>query len=420
MNRKAKRLVLIYTAAALVSLSLLSAVVYSRLEDSRRASAYSARRAFEETVRAVDALSLSLEKSVYASDGGMSSGVCMETYASAQAAEAALSTLPFSTQQLEQTAAFLNTAGDYAYSLCAAVSREGFNEEQVRQLTALSASATSYAALLRELQSGVNNGLTLIDTLEQPLQNVGGDETPKLSAAMLDYEGGLAKAEPLDYDGKYCARESRGGGELSKEEAMELAAAAAGVESRALKEEYQYQGEDGRRCYSAGELLICVSSRGLESMAQSRLIGQGRITADRAAQIAADYLEKQGFTGLTESFRAEGSGLARFRFSRQQEDAVALDDYVSVSVALDDGSIYTLNALNYCGEESEVQWAVEEPQARDSLTENLEPLSVRRVIIKSAGGRDMACYEYRCAGIEGRAVTVYVDAADGSQRRIEL
>ena len=419
MGRKTVGLICIYTVAALVGLSLLSAVVYSRLENSRQTAAYSSRQAFEETVRSVDALSLSLQKSAYASDGGMCSGVCMEAYASALAAEAALSTLPFSTQELEQTAAFLNTAGDYAYSLCPTAARNGFDGVQKEQLAALADSAGAYAAMLRELQTSVNNGLTLMDTLEQPLQNVGGDTSPRVSAAMLDYEGGLSP-KPLEYDGQYCSREQESGGELSSEEALNAAAAAAGVEPRELKQEYEYQGADGRRCYSAGELLLCVSSRGLESMAQSRLVGEGRISADKAAEIAIAFLEKQGFTDLTETGRNEGGGVASFRFSRQQEGAVALDDCVSVSVALDDGSIYSLNALGYCGKESDAQWTVEESDAREKLTENLRLLSSRRVIIKSAGGRDMACYEFACAGEDDRPVTIYVDAADGSQRRIEL
>ena len=44
--------------------------------------------------------------------------ICCEAYACAAAAESALSTLPFSTWELEQLSAFLNTAGDYAHSLC--------------------------------------------------------------------------------------------------------------------------------------------------------------------------------------------------------------------------------------------------------------------------------------------------------------
>ncbi|MEI3101489.1 MAG: hypothetical protein V8T45_06770 [Oscillospiraceae bacterium] len=39
----------------------------------------------------------------------------------------------------------------------------------------------------------------------------------------------------------------------------------AGVEPMELKEEYSYTGTDGHHCYSAGDLIIFVSSHGLES-----------------------------------------------------------------------------------------------------------------------------------------------------------
>ena len=58
-----------------------------------------------------------------------------------------------------------------------------------------------------------------------------------LSAALLDYRLGY-DGEELRYDGKYTAREEQTAGELSPEQAKAIAARAAGVEERELKEEY--------------------------------------------------------------------------------------------------------------------------------------------------------------------------------------
>lgn len=54
MSAKAKQLIVIYTAAALVTLSVLSAVLYSKLADYRLTALYSSSGAFETTVSAVD------------------------------------------------------------------------------------------------------------------------------------------------------------------------------------------------------------------------------------------------------------------------------------------------------------------------------------------------------------------------------
>ena len=55
MSIKFKRLLVIYTAAALVALGAVSYVAEAHLNDYRRAADYSAARAFEEAVTAVDA-----------------------------------------------------------------------------------------------------------------------------------------------------------------------------------------------------------------------------------------------------------------------------------------------------------------------------------------------------------------------------
>lgn len=54
MSAKAKQLIIIYTAAALVTLSVLSAVLYSKLAVYRLTALYSSSGAFETTVSAVD------------------------------------------------------------------------------------------------------------------------------------------------------------------------------------------------------------------------------------------------------------------------------------------------------------------------------------------------------------------------------
>ena len=420
MTRKARTIISIYAVAAIVTLGLLSAVLYERLTDYRRAALYSSQQAFEETVGAVDALSAALEKSLYAVDGGMCGKVCAEAFGRAMAAETALSVLPFNTWELERSAAFLNVAGDYSYSLLVSAGEKGFDERQLEQLQKLSAAAAEYSAMLSDLRLSLNNGMTVMDSMESPLRNVGESDTAKLSAAMLDYEASLSEPEPLSYDGRFTASEPRSGGELTPEEMLSAAARAAGVEERELKEEYDYEGEDGRRCYSAGELLVLVSSRGLESMAQSRLISEGRISADRAAEIAQSFLNDNGFEGLTQVSRSENGGTARFDFASAQDGALRVDDRVSVAIALDDGGVYLFDASRYSGEESDVKWTVDESSAREKLSDGLELLSARRVIIASAGGRDTACYEFTCLDEGDRQVRIYVDAETGSQCRIEL
>ena len=419
MSKKMKQILAIYTVAALVTLSLLCAIGYAHLTQLRRTAAYASRASFEAMVRSVDAMGTALQKSLYATDGGLCGSLCGEISASASAAEASLSALPFDTQELEQVSGFVNRAGDYAYSISPQAGEEGFTPEQQQQLADFAAQAGDFAALLRDLQTEVNNGLLTLDSREQRLQNVGREEEKLLSAALLDYRLGY-DGEELNYDGKYTAKEQQPTGDLSPEQANELAARAAGVEPRELKEEYDYTGPDGRRCYSAGEVMLCVSSRGLESLAQTRLVSESSISLEQARQAAVKFLEQLELEELALVSYNDSGTVASFNFAQTQDEALRLDSGVKVSVALDDGSIYAYNAVNYSTQSAQVSWNVGEEEARTRLPENVSCEGSRKVILRSAGERDLPCYAFNCVDSQGQGLTIYVNADTGKQCRIDI
>lgn len=420
MSIKAKRLIGIYTVAALAALSVLSAVLYERLGDYKLAAGYVSSQSFETAVKAADNMSEALKKSLYATDGGMCGKVCSEVYANALAAESAMAALPFATYEMEHISGFINTAGDYAYSLCAGAAEDGFSEEQREELKKLSEKAEGFANQLRELQSSLNSGLAVMDETQERLQNIGAEETPKLSAELLDYESGFEELGAISYDGMYGFERTEEKGKLSESEMKKLAAKVAGVEERELTQEYDYEGGGARRCYSAGDMAICVSSRGLESMARSRLIVGGEVDERKAAQSAEKFLEKMGYEGLALCRVREGSGTLLLSYAPEQDGALCIDNTVTVAVAADDGSIHAFNAEKYSESEPEVAWNIGEDEAREKLPDGVEEREARKVIIKSAGQRDVPCYEFSCEAQSGEQVKIYVDADKGTQCRIEI
>ena len=128
MNKKTLTVAATYTAAVVIALAVCTFVFSGSLKKYRLAVDFSSQQAFEETVGAVSNLSTALEKTGYATDRDMCARLCAEIYADALSAEAALSTLPFSTQELEQISGYLNQTGDYAYTVCATVAEDGFSE----------------------------------------------------------------------------------------------------------------------------------------------------------------------------------------------------------------------------------------------------------------------------------------------------
>ena len=155
MRRKAKILLISYLSVLFVTLALYAWAGQRGLSWYRRTANESASLAYEETVRSVETLAAVLGQSPYATDSDMCDRICCEAYACAAAAESAMSTLPFSTWELEQLSAFLNTAGDYAHSLCG--QGEPFTARQRRELRELADSAAEFSETLLTLREELQN-----------------------------------------------------------------------------------------------------------------------------------------------------------------------------------------------------------------------------------------------------------------------
>ena len=192
------------------------------------------------------------------------------------------------------------------------------------------------------------------------------------------------------------------------------------MEPRELKEEYDYTGPDGRRCYSAGEVMLCVSSRGLESLAQTRLVSESSISLEQARQAAVKFLEQLALEELALVSYADSGTVASFDFAQTQDEALRLGSGVKVSVALDDGSIYAYIAVNYSTQPAQVNWNTDEDTARQPLPENVRCAGSRKVILRSAGEQDLPCYEFSCLDDQDRSLKIYVNADTGKQCRIDI
>ena len=418
MKRKTKILLASYLSVAILTLALYAWAGQWGLGWYRRTANESASLAFEETVRSVERLSGVLDKSVYATDSDMCDRICCEAYACAAAAESAMSTLPFSTWELEQLSAFLNTAGDYAYSLCGR--GEPFSGEQREDLKAMAATAADFSHRLLELREGLNGRELSMDSREKRLRNVGGENEVKLSGELLAYEKDFTSPE-LRYDGKYGGEpEKKSGGLLTEREMLSAAADFAGVAPEELQMEYQFEGTEGRRCYRAGDRFLSVGRAGVESMSCDRIVYEEKLSAQEALQAAEDFLQARGYGELQLLEQSQSGCIAQFRFVREQDGALCPDSALRLAIALDDGSLYSFDAADFDPEPVETHWTVDEETARAALPEDLSVTESGRVLLRSPGGRALPCYVFSGADAEGRQVEICVSAETGKQVRINV
>lgn len=414
------RMVRIYAVAAALTLALYAYTESVYLTRWRQAASYSSSLAFEETVRAVDSLSHSLEKSLYASDGAMCARVCGEAYAASCAAGSAMAALPFSTQELENLSAFLNRTGDYARTLCGESAESGLRPDQREALGELSVRADEFIDILLALRDDLNGGHVHMDSREQRLRNVGSEPGESLAARLLDYEASFAAPAALAYDGLYGKEERTGSGYLTEGEMREAAAAFLGVTSAELEPVCSYEGLEGRRCFRCGDCFLCVSRGGVDSLSQTRLVSEAVLSAEEAQAAAEAFLGRAGYADLSLIGRRDGGTVLSLDYARTEDGALWLDNLLRVSVALDDGSIYSFNTDAWQPGESGVRWTLSEDEAAAALPEDFAWDASRRVILTSEGGRNSACYEFSGPGRDDARVRLYVNAADGKQERITI
>lgn len=418
-GRKYRLLVRIYAIAGVLTLALYAWVNTVYLTRWRQTAAHSAALAFEETVRAAETMNEGLEKSLYATDGAMCARVCSEIYAACCAAESAMATLPFDTQELENLSAFVNRVGDYAYTLCRACAEEGFEPGQVETLRALSRRSEELIDAFEEARAGLNGGALRMDSRERRLRNVGEEPGEALSARLLRYESAFSSPGLLHYDGQYGKAETSGG-YLTESEMQEAAARFLGTEPEELEKIYAYEGLEGRRCFRRGDSFLCVSRSGVESLSQSRLVSEPTLREDEAKGIAERFLRERGYGELKlVEERLTGAVLA-LRYARVEDRAIWLDNTLSIAVALDDGAIYSFNAASWTPGASGARWVIDEQQAAAALPQGFTAEESRRVITTSAGGRQTGCYEFTGTGQNGERVKICVNAEDGKECRITV
>lgn len=419
ISRRALVRLISFSAAALVALSLFSAVCWGHLRIYRRQTAVDADRAFEETVGALTDLSASLEKSRYAGDGAMCAKICAEIYADAGRAGTALSALPFSTVEMEELKRFISLSGDYAYTLCREAAEQGFSDEQRANMGALSETAAALAESLRGLHGQLRDGALTMDSREAQVANIL-DRTPAfLSAALGDYARDFPAAQELVYHGQYSSREEAQAERVDEALAREQAAAL--LQCAPEEPELAAQAEDGAwLMLTLDGKTVTVTAAGVESLRDSRLVSESRIGETEAKAAAEQALRSLGYDGLHWEESARRGDVLVLRGSAETDGVTGLDREIAVSVALDDGSLYALDLSAAGGEAASDDWPVSRAAAEALLPAGLQLRHVRRVTIAGADGRSLACWELDCLDADGVRVRVYCGAQTGKQEEIRI
>lgn len=156
-----------FLLAAFVVVGGLALQARARAEAYRLYLENGYRHAFAELSANLNELDVALQKGIYATSPSMLGVLCTQIYGKAMSAQMALGELPYSNIELEQTAAFLAKAGDYAAALSRSAAVTGVcSNEQREALRGLSAGASDLSARVAGLQSDLMGGAVTLEDLE--------------------------------------------------------------------------------------------------------------------------------------------------------------------------------------------------------------------------------------------------------------
>ncbi len=429
MKRKIRILTLTYAIAGIFVLAGVAFCQYRKASQYDMMLSANYRHAFSELVDGVNGINTGLEKSLYSGSGSVLSANCTAVFANAKTAQMALGALPFD-GELEKTAAFLSSAGDYAYVLSRSVT-DRCSDEQIEGLKSLSKAASGVSDALNKIMAGLESGEITVSEIRSYDDNI---NIQNLNDGIKNMESELPQMPTLIYDGPFSSHITAmkpafvdGKENITEDEAIKAASQVTGIEEASLSlwggrdgdlPAYIVEGHD-----EYGEIYITVTLQGGVVLEISRQYNaqDAELTQEQAVRIAKDFLINAGFESMKESYYETVSGVCTVNFAYVQDDVICYTDLIKVSVALDTGVVTGFETLGYVMshvERSIPEMEIPEEDAEKAVSPFLIILSHDMAIIPSDGKYEIFCHEFKCENTDGKHYIVYVDAQTGKEVKL--
>lgn len=427
-----------FVAAAIVILIGYCISMYQSTLAYQRTITNNYLRAFSQVVASVDRIDSTMQKEIYVVTPAMVSMLSAEIQSEAATAQQALSELPYANIELEQTATFLAKVGDYASALARSAAANGsLSEEEMDNLEAMSTVCSQLRERLNTLATGLNDGsvnLEDVKAVEERLSQLTEGGEVLAGSSFENVETNFPELPTMTYDGPFSdhlassqPKMLEGLGEISAEEAIIAAAQCTGYRENIFSLSGEVDGEIP--CYTCsatvdgGELTVWVTKAGgkVMTITNSRGVTTETLSADEGAMAAYEFLSRNGFENMVETYRYDNSGRLTVNFAYRQDDVLCYPDLCSVTVALDTGSILSFECTSYLS--NHTQRVLEAPaisvdDARAKVSPKLKVLREQLALIPTDGEYEVLCWEFVCEAENGQHYIVCINAATGAEQKI--
>lgn len=399
---------------------------YKRAEELEYSQNIAYSRIFTELTGYVDDMQQQLLKARLINDSGQLVNLSGELYRSTSAAKANLCSLPIEEVSVERTTEFLSQVGDFAHSVAMKVLDGGeMSEKDIATVKNLGEYAQGIKQGLDELLLNVNNGS--VSFSKKSTQKLLGSPTA-FAKGISDVENEVHDYPSLVYDGPFSQhvlnKEAvflKGKAEINEQTAKSIAETYLGGE---LKASGKGEGKIPSYYFEKGSKRIEISRRGGQIiwMLDSRQIGEKKLSLEQAKQYAAQFLRKNGFADMTESYYDIKDDCAVINYAWTQSGYSVYPDLVKVKVALDNGDVVGFEGkgyiMNHC--KRDIPEPIVTPEeAAEAVSKGAHCESVSYALIPLDNGREAFCYELK-GKIDDKNFLIYVNTQTGAQEKIMI
>lgn len=420
-----------YITALVLVLTIFAISNHQKSEQYRLQVEIGYQRALNELSEYVSEIDTTLSKGVYANTSTMLGQVTSSLVRSTSGAKNALSLLPVSDLELDNTYKFFSQLGDYSLYLNKKVaSGQALTQEEYNSLSQFIALLSGISQEVEFAIGNISSAGYFTGSAENNLMQGNEDlNSLSFSDSLKSAETSMEEFPTLIYDGPFSdhimqlnAKMLENESEITQDQASEISKKYGlanpqfvGTETSTIE---QY-------CFSDGETYMGITKKGgyLCYLITSSEVAQTTISAQDAVKYASDYLNNLGIKNMKESYYATTEGQCTINFAYTENGITYYPDLIKVTVALDTGKVIGIDARGYLTnhhKRENLSVKLTQEQAMESISPNLSIMDSKLCVIPSSGKNEFFCYEFHCADNNGQEYLVYINTETGQENNILL
>ena len=427
--------------AILALTTLFGAYQYQRNVLLRRQLDAQYNRAFYELTGYVQNVEVMLSKATLTSSPAMSAKILKDVWHQAELISTNLGQLPVSQGALSNTQKFISQVGDYAQSMnLQNTNGTTMNADQMKNIDNLHKFAVSLKDNLNKFQGELSAGNLKWESLSGTGTNLFSKTSAEVPKSLDAIDNTFQEMPTMIYDGPFSEHMSKqkavglSGDKVNENQAIDSLVKMFGKDNiRNVKkladnkngviDTYNMSFElKGKKNYSVAEADVSVTGGKVVWFLYNRDVGDKKIDITKAKEIGKAFLEKNGFTGIRDTYYTEQQGVATINYAYVEKDITIYPDLLKVKVALDDGEIVGFESRGYLMNHHQRTIptpALTKAEALSKVSQKDAVKSSGLAIIPTNYGTELYVYEFK-GKLNNQDFLIYINAMTGAEEDILL